>query len=107
MRLGGAGFTGAPSDTARSAFGAAHGTGGHVAALGGHASPQRSNAGHAHNGRRGHAHFRGRRNFAFYGYPYYDSFYDVPYGYYDDGCYRLVRVRTPQGLRWQRENVCY
>lgn len=64
----------------------------------------RGNAAHGH---RGHAHVRGRRNFALYGYPFYDSYYDAPYGYYDDGCYRLVHVRTPQGLRWQRENVCY
>jgi hypothetical protein len=62
----------------------------------------RSNAPHAH---RGHAHFRGRK--AFLGYPFYDSYYDAPYAYYDDGCYRLVRIRTPHGLQWQRENVCY
>lgn len=67
----------------------------------------RGNDGHAHNGHHGRAHFHGRRAFASYGYPYYDSFYDAPYGYYDNGCYRLVRVRTVQGLRWQRENVCY
>lgn len=86
MRMGGGGFGGAPFNAGRAAFGAAR---------------------FAHDGHFRHDHFRGRRAFAFVGLPFFDSFYDAPYAYYNDGCYRLVRVRTPYGLRWQREYVCY
>ena len=102
MRLGGGGFGGAPLAGARTAFGAAH-----VAAhVGGAGIAQRGHGAVGHNANHGnhrHAHFRGRRGF---GYPFYGGYYN-DYAFYDDGCYELVRVRTPHGLRWQREYVCY
>jgi hypothetical protein len=38
------------------------------------------------------------------------GFYGYPYAYgpgpYYGGCYRVVRVQTPYGLRWRRVWVC-
>jgi hypothetical protein len=37
-------------------------------------------------------------------YGYWDNpYWDYPY---DDGCYQVVRMHTPYGLRWRQVNVC-
>ena len=38
----------------------------------------------------------------FYGYPYFYG----DYGYYDSSCWQNQRMRTPNGWRWRRVDVC-